>query len=150
MEKNLKDLIDERLEVLSQIQGLEEKVETIKNKLAVVDAQITAVIEGPVGEARKLANKLAGTVDVLVQGVMVKHNLPKKVEWDQEKLAGIKSLILEHDDNPDEYLVTKTKTTYSVLEKKYERFSPEVKAVFNEARTVKTGEAKVSFNMNWR
>lgn len=147
---DLKDLINKRFEIVAQEKEIEDKVNAVKEELKVVDGMISDIIQEPVGDVRKLSNKTTGTVDVLIDGVMVKHNLPKKVEWDQEKLAGIKNLILEHDDNPDDYMTTKIKTTFGVEEKKYVKFPPEVKAVFDEARTVKTGEPKVSFNVNWR
>ena len=148
MNTDLKDLLNDRDIILQHITEIKNDLEKANDQLTAVDLKIGVIIEEPVRQARKLTGKDTGTVDVFVQGVMVKHAQNKKVEWDQEKLAEIKKLILKHNDNPDDYITTKT--TYSVDEKKFKKFLPDVQVVFEPARTVNAGKQKLTFDTNWR
>lgn len=57
----------------------------------------------------------------------------KTVEWDQDKLQAIAEKIAAHNDNPTAYM----KITYVVREANYNDWPPNIRAVFDEARTVK-------------
>lgn len=144
----LKELLTKRDAVNQQIADLMEPVKVAQGYLAEIEESINAIIAEPVQHVRLATGKDTGTVECLVQGVMVKSQTTKQVVWDQEKLAALRERIAQHNDDPDEYM--KAKTTYSVDEKKYKDFSPSIKEVFAEARTVKASAPKLTFNVDWR
>lgn len=144
----LKELLAKRDAVNQQISDLMEPVKVAQGFLAEIEESITAIITDPVQHVRLTTGKDTGTVECLVQGVMVKHQTSKVVVWDQEKLAALRERIAQHSDDPDAYM--KTKTTYSIDEKRYKDFSPSIKEVFAEARTVKASAPKLTFDVDWR
>ncbi len=145
---DLKELIQRRESKLVDVEIAKNILAQINHDLSNIDYDIEAVIGESVKAARVLTAKTTGTVDVLIQGVMVKHNIPKTTKWDQEKLAALRAKIQAHNDDPDLYM--KSATTYKVNEKDYKAFAPEIKAIFSEARTVVGGAPKLSFDLNWR
>lgn len=144
----LKELLAKREAKNQEILELMVPVSAAQTDLKEIDDQITAIITDPIQHVRLATGKDTGTVECLVQGVMVKSQTTKQVVWDQEKLAALRERIKLHDDDPDAYM--KSKTTYSVDEKKYKDFSPSIKEVFAEARTVKASAPKLTFNVDWR
>lgn len=145
----LKELIAKRDVVNQQISDLMEPVKVAQEYLAEIEDSITAIITEPVQHVRLATGKDTGTVECLIQGVMVKSQTSKVVVWDQEKLATMRERIAQHsDDDPDAYM--KTKTTYSIDEKRYKDFPPAIKDFFSEARTVKASTPKFTFDINWR
>ena len=144
----LKELIAEKERLNVKIAALMEPVNLVQGELNEIENQINVVIADSIKQARLMAGKDTGTVDVLVQGVMVKHSMAKVVKWHQEKLASIRQLIASHNDDPDRYM--KTKIEYRIDEKDYLGFPEQIKAVFAEAREVKAGQPKVTFDTNWR
>ena len=125
-----------------------ETIHLAHGELSAIDAQINSIISWPVQHVRLVTGKDTGTVECLVQGVMVKSQTTKVVAWDQEKLAALRERIAKHNDDPDAYM--KSKTTYSIDEKRYKDFPPEIKEVFAEARTVKASAPKLTFTVDWR
>lgn len=144
----LKELLARRDEVNQMIAELMAPVTEAQSVLSEVEDAITAIITEPMQSVRLATGKDTGTVECLVQGVMVKSQTTKRVEWDQEKLAALRERIKQHNDDPDAYM--KTKTTYSIDEKKYKDFPAAIKDVFAEARTVKASAPKLTFDINWR
>ena len=144
----LKELIDLKELCSKKIAELKEPVFQAQANMKEIDDQITAIILEPVKSVRLATGKDTGTVECLVQGVMVKSQTTKVVSWDQEKLAELRERIAQHNDDPDDYM--KTKIAYSIDEKKYKDFPGQVKAIFAEARTVKSSNPKVTFDLNWR
>jgi hypothetical protein len=115
----------------------------LREQLAEVDEEINIEIAGPVAQARQLSGKDTGTVDVLVDGVKVKHLVPKRVVWDQEKMWNIWERIEAAGDDPENYMTVKT--THTVKEKQYDSFPDPVRAIFAEAREVRAGKPKITF-----
>ena len=144
----LKELLVKRDAVNQQIADLMEPVKVAQGYLAEIEESINAIIAEPVQHVRLATGKDTGTVECLVQGVMVKSQTTKAVVWDQEKLAALRERISQHNDDPDAYM--KTKTTYSIDEKRYKDFPQAIKEVFAEARTVKASAPKLTFNVDWR
>lgn len=145
---NLTELLAEKDRLNVKICSLMEPVNLAQGELATIESQISAAIEESIKQARLMAGKDTGTVDVLVQGVMVKHTVSKVVKWHQDKMEAIRLLIRQHNDDPDQYM--KTKVEYKVDEKAYKSFPEQIKAVFAEAREIKSGAPKVTFDTNWR
>ncbi len=90
-------------------------------------------------EARRDEGKDTGTVRFEDEGVMVVADLPKRVAWDQAKLAEIVARIRGSGDDPTQYVEIAIK----VPERNYAAWPENIRAVFEPARTVRTGALKV-------
>jgi len=73
--------------------------------------------------------------------VKITETVPKRVEWDQDKLAELFAKIMQHGDKPSNYM----RMELTVPEKMFESMQPEIKEMFSEARTVKNGKATYKF-----
>ncbi len=132
----LKDLLQLRAELDDEMAKIRETIN--KNEQAIQD-----VIADPLAQARELAGKDTGTVNVLIDGIKVKQAIAKRVDWDQKQMFNIWKRIEEAGDHPENYMTVKT--THGVKEKNYGSFPDPVKSIFSEARTVKAGAPKVTF-----
>lgn len=144
----LKELLAQREHAEARISEIMAMAAPFRERLAEIEEAIKIEIALPVAEARRLAAKDTGTVDVLVGGVMVKHCVDKRVVWDQEKLAALRAKIAAAGDEPDNYMISSTE--YRVNEKAFKSFPDPVRAIFAEAREVKAGPPKITFDTNWR
>ena len=86
--------------------------------------------------ARRDAGKDTGTVRLVEDGVIVVADLPKRVDWDQKKLAGVVERIRAEGDDPTEYV----DAAFKVSERKYAAWPRAIRAAFENARTVRTGK----------
>lgn len=92
--------------------------------------------------AGDLAGHALGTKRIKADGVDVVVNLPKKVEWDQDKLASVAQVIeYQWGSRPADYMKFKR----DVSEAAYANWPPEVRDLFEPARTVKVGSPTVKF-----
>jgi hypothetical protein len=82
-----------------------------------------------------------GTVRFSDGAVTVVADLPKRVEWDQRRLAAIVERIRTNGGDPSEYV----EITYKVPERAYSAWPEQIRAAFTPARTVRTG--KPSFKL---
>jgi hypothetical protein len=85
-------------------------------------------------EERRLAGKDTGSVHVIDGEYDVVVNLPKKIEWDQEKL---KAALNALDPDDAKHFA---KAVFSVEERKFEAAPPALRDALSVARTVKTGK----------
>ena len=136
MIKTLKELIQTQEIIKGQI-------EYQKTELSQIEEKIENKIAEPIRQVRLLQGKDTGTISVMVENIEVKHDLPKKVVWDQGKLKQIVVKIKNAGDDPDKYTTVK----YSVSEKQFKNFPPAIQTVFMQAREVKTGKAKITFKI---
>ena len=83
----------------------------------------------------------AGTVRFQDGPVTVAADLPKKVEWDQTKLAELAERIRAQGEDPEEYL----EVTLKVPERRYAAWPNHIRLAFEDARTLRTG--KPSFRL---
>jgi len=90
---------------------------------------------------RLAAGKDTGVVHFDDGRVCITADLPKKVEWNQSKLAEITRRIAANGDDPAQYV----EITYRVSETKFGAWPESLKSAFVEARTLKTG--KPSFRL---
>ncbi len=88
------------------------------------------------------AGKDSGTIRFDDGDITVVVETPKKVAWDQPKLAALVSLMIENGDAPTEYV----DITYRVPERKYAAWPSQIHSTFEGARTVRTG--KPSFRLS--
>jgi hypothetical protein len=79
-----------------------------------------------------------GVIRILDGPATISCDLPKKVEWDQEKLAEISRMIANSGRDPKTYI----NITYDVPERNYTAWPADIRATFEPARTVKPGKPK--------
>ena len=85
---------------------------------------------------RRAEGRDTGTVRIEDGGFVVLADLPKRVRWDQEKLAALVAEIRAAGDDPAEYVATE----FKVSERAYGAWPSSIRAVFEPARTVQTGK----------
>lgn len=94
--------------------------------------------------ARRAENKDSGTIRMVDDGVIVVADLPKRVDWDQDQLAGVVERIRAAGDDPAEYV----EVAYKVPERKYAAWPERIRAAFAPARTVRTGKATFALTLD--
>ncbi len=87
-------------------------------------------------ELRLAEGKDTGVVHFEDGPVHITADLPKKIDWDQARLAEITRRISASGDNPAEYV----EITYRVSETKFNAWPETLKSAFAPARTLKTGK----------
>lgn len=95
--------------------------------------------EKEIQQLLKAKDEPFGDVKIIVGNREVKVNVPKKVTWEQKKLAEKRRLIVEAGDNPDVYIDTE----YSVSETAYKKWPDDVREFFQDARTVSAGNPSI-------
>ena len=82
------------------------------------------------------AGKDTGVVHFDDGNVRVTADLPKKVDWDQARLAEITRRITDSGDDAKQYV----ENSYRVSETKFNAWPETLKSAFEAARTVKSGK----------
>ena len=95
-------------------------------------------------EARRACGRDTGTVRLVDGDFTVVADLPKRVDWDQEKLAHFARNIAESGEDPAEFIDTKL----SVSERKYGALPESWRKGFEPARTVRTGKPEFRLVLN--
>jgi hypothetical protein len=95
-------------------------------------------------EARRACGKDTGTVRLADGAYTVVADLPKRVDWDQEKLAQMARNIADGKQDPSEFIDTKL----TVSERKYGALPEAWRKGFEPARTVKVGTLKITLEPN--
>ena len=95
-------------------------------------------------EKRQAAGKDTGTVRFDDGDFTIVADLPKRVDWDQDKLAAMVARIRAADDDPAQYVDTAIK----VPERKYAAWPDNIREGFEPARTVRTGTLKVEIELS--
>lgn len=130
-------------ELLQRKAELEEKMASLKQDLNDVMCDIQDVLAVQLTEIRKMQSKEFGAVNVTVEGFKVTETIPKKVDWDQDKLGELFFKIMEHGDKPSNYM----RMELSVPEKLYDAMDPGIQDLFTEARTLKYGKPTYKFEV---
>lgn len=131
-------------ELIASKNNLLVKFMTIKNELDDIENKITDIITPTLIQARTIQGKETGVINALVQGFNVKENVPKTIKWDEVKLAAMYRNIADNDDNPEKYIKKKVEESYTIPEKEFEKFDPEIKEFFSEARIIVHGKPKIT------
>ncbi len=109
------------------------RVKRLRDRL---EAGIERRYEAAAATERKSQRKTSGTVRVHDGRVVVISDLPKKVAWDQQRLAEMAERIRAAGDNPAEYI----DVAYSVQERKYSALPESMRQSFAPARSETTGK----------
>ena len=139
------DLAQMPVELLAALQGeLDHAGKQLKAATARFSAALEVRYATRAAEARRACGKDTGTVRIADGDYTVVADLPKRVDWDQEKLAQIAANIADSGEDPAEFIDTKL----SVSERKYGALPEAWRKGFEPARTVKTGTLKVTLEPN--
>ena len=130
-------------ELLKQKTEIEEHIKNLQMSLSETMEDIENMVYEEINQQRAVAGKETGTISLLISGVTVKQDIPKKVEWDQDILKDIYTKIKDADDDPALYIGVK----YNVPEKSFSTFPAQVQNMFNPARTIKTGKPSYKFEI---
>ena len=124
--------------------ALHGELDHASKQLKAATARFSAALEvryaTRAAEARRACGKDTGTVRLADGAYTVVADLPKRVDWDQEKLTQIAGNIADSGEDPAEFIDTKL----SVSERKYRALPEAWRKGFEPARTVKVGALKVS------
>ncbi|MBX6382602.1 MAG: hypothetical protein IRZ07_06450 [Microbispora sp.] len=112
-----------------------EAVEAAKRLQDWIEAAIALRYEQRAIGARAAAGKDTGTVRFDDDEVEVTAELPKRVEWDQRRLADLAAQIRAGGEDPSEYL----EVSFKVPERAYVAWPERIRKAFEPARTVRTG-----------
>lgn len=94
--------------------------------------------------ARAQQRKDTGSVRFEDDGVTVVADLPKKVEWDQVRLAALVERIRAGGDDANEYV----EVSFKVRERNYGAWPASIRAAFEPARTVRTGKPTFKLSLS--
>ena len=124
--------------------GLQAELTHASRQLKSATARFNSALEvryaTRAAEARHACGKDTGTVRLADGNYTVVADLPKRVDWDQQKLAQIAANIADSGEDPSEFIDTKL----TVSERKYGALPEAWRKGFEPARTVKTGALKVT------
>ncbi|WP_371056861.1 hypothetical protein [Rhodosalinus sp. K401] len=135
--KEIADLPVEMLAVLRH--EIDARLKRDKAAKARLDGALNLRYATRAAEERRAAGKDTGTARFDDGDFTVVADLPKRVEWDQDKLAAMVERIRAAGDDPAQYV----DIAFKVPERKYAAWPDNIRAEFEPARTVKTGTLKV-------
>ena len=90
--------------------------------------------------ARRAEGKDTGRVRLERDGFEVVADLPKRVEWDQARLAEAVRTLRDWGEDPADYIATELR----VPEARFTAWPPRIRALFEPARSVGTGRPSYS------
>ncbi len=139
------DLAQMPVELLAALQGeLDHAVKQLKSASSKLSAALEVRYGTRAAEARRACGKDTGTVRLVDGDYTVVADLPKRVDWDQEKLAQIAANIADSGEDPAEFI----DTTLKVSERKYTALPESWRKGLEPARTVKVGTLKITLEPN--
>ncbi len=98
-----------------------------------LDSSISMKYRDIASNIRKLDYKDSGTIHFSDGDYKITCVVAKRIEWNQQKLKDVVSVIKEHGDNPAEYV----EISYKVPETKYNGWPEHIKNIFKPARIFK-------------
>jgi hypothetical protein len=131
------DIIALRSEHLALLQSdARDAYEASKRQLDWIEGAIALRYEQQAIAARGAAGKDTAIVRFQDGAVEVAVELPKRVEWDQRRLAALVEQIRAGGEDPREYF----ELTFKVSERAYAAWPERIRSAFEPARTVRTGK----------
>lgn len=128
------------VELLAILQReIDERLKRDKAAKTRFDAALAIRYATRAAEERQVQAKDTGTVRFDDGDFTVIADLPKRVEWDQDRLAAMVARISDAGDDPAEYV----DLTFKVPERKYAAWPEAIRQGFEPARTVRPGTLKV-------
>jgi hypothetical protein len=125
------------VEILATLQQqVDEHLDRGKAAKARLDDALALRYAERAAAVRRGAGKDTGPVRFDDGSVTVVTDLPKRVDWDQDRLATMVARISAAGDDPAEYV----ETSYRVSERKFGAWPEAIREGFTAARTVRTGK----------
>ena len=128
------DLPAEHLALLQE--EARSRLDIAKRALDWIEGAIALRYEQRAIGVRAAAGKDTGIVRFQDGAVEVAVELPKRVEWDQRRLAALAEQIRAGGEDPGEYV----ELTFKVSERAYAAWPERIRSAFEPARTVRTGK----------
>ena len=134
------DLAQMPVELLASLQAeLAHTTKQLKSATARFSTALEVRYATRAAEARRACGKDTGTVRLADGDYTIVADLPKRVDWDQDKLTALVARIRAADDDPAQYVDIAIK----VPERKYGAWPDAIRKDFEPARTVRPGTLKV-------
>ncbi|MDM7947089.1 MAG: hypothetical protein QUV20_12225 [Oceanibaculum nanhaiense] len=115
------------------------EMRSVKAAKTRLDGALTIRYATRAAEERQTAGKDTGTVRFGDGDFTVIADLPKRVDWDQDRLAAMVERIRAAGDDPAQYV----DIAFKVPERKYAAWPDAIRAGFEPARTVRHGTLKI-------
>ncbi|MEI4234956.1 hypothetical protein [Roseovarius sp. D22-M7] len=142
---NLHDIAQMPVELLAILDHeIDARLKRDKAAKTRLDGALSVRYAERAAEERQARGKDTGTVRFDDCDFTIVADLPKRVDWDQAKLATVVERIRATGDDPAQYVDIAIK----VPERKYTAWPDTIRAEFEPARTVKTGTLKVTLEPN--
>ena len=123
--------------------ALQREIDAAAKQMKAVTARFSTALEvrfaARAADVRSASGKDTGTVRLVDGDFTVVADLPKRVEWDQAKLAAMVERIRAAGEDPAEYV----EISFKVPERNYVAWPEAIRQGFEPARTVRTGTLKV-------
>ncbi len=133
---------------LRQLHEVDANLDQLVEWVKAARTKLDAALDQRFGEAARSAlhdsGRDFGTAHISDGNLRIKFDLPKKVEWDQAKLAALVERITEAGDNPAQYV----EISYRVSETKYGAWPEVLREQFAAARTLKAGKPGFHLTFN--
>lgn len=137
---SLAEIAELPVELLAILQHeIDERLKHVKAAKVRLDGALAVRYATWAAEERRAQAKDTGTVRFDDGDFTVVADLPKRVDWDQVKLAAMVERIRAAGDDPAQYV----DVTYKVPERKYAAWPDGIRSGFEPARTVRPGTLKV-------
>ena len=127
----------------ASLKSVNDEISALENVKKQIEGAITARVEPAVMAARDELQKYEGTVRAVVEDIEVVHTIPKRVEWDTNKLDDLSGEIVALGLDPSDWI----EFTLSVPEKKYSAAPANLRGLLDQARTLKHGKAKIELSV---
>ena len=124
------------------VRNLDDLLTWHKQQRAKVDAALDQSYAERIQKVRADAGKDFGTVHIDDGGIRITVDVPKRVSWDQTKLAAIAQRIATAGEKVEDFI----DVDYAVSESRFNNWPPSLREQFASARTVKPG--KQSFKLS--
>ena len=135
-----RDIAQLPVELLAILQReIDERMARTKAAKTRFDSALAIRYATQAAEERQLSGKDTGTVRFDDGDFTIIADLPKRVDWDQDHLAGLVERIRAAGDDPAQYV----DIAFKVPERKYAAWPEAIRQGFEPARTVRPGTLKV-------
>ena len=131
------DIVTMPSEVLAVLQeDADAALKSAKSMKDWLDGAIAQKFGDRAREARAAIAKDTGIVRFTDGAITIVADLPKKVDWDQAKLAALVETIRGSGEDPGQYI----EISFSVSERAYGAWPDAIRRAFEPARTLRTGK----------
>jgi hypothetical protein len=130
-------------ELINELNSVTAEKEKFAKREKDIKAAIITMYEKDFAELLSVKEEPFGVVNVVDGKFKLSATYPKKVTWDQTKLADLYEQIKKGNENPLDYM----KVEYDVPETKYKAWPEVIKSEFVTARTVERGNPTLKWEV---